>query len=169
MKFFIEKVSIHSSLKGYDGEKAGQNIAIKLEGRAFDFYMRLQCDDKKDPGKVKFEFLKEFEKGKQNREEAIFQLANRKRQPEESVQTFAPKIIEIVRLAYPPFDENAIKTIAKDYFVKGLHKKMQIPLKTFPSFAEAEINELVIETTRLQLAGIETFSSNSCSEISRSY
>ena len=36
---FLEKVSLHSSLKGYDGEKAAQNLASKLEGLAFDVYM----------------------------------------------------------------------------------------------------------------------------------
>ncbi len=155
VKVFIEKVSIHSSLKGYDGEKAAQNLASKLEGPAFDVYMRLSCEDKKKPEKIKSELLKEFEKGKQDREEAIFELTNRKRKPEESAQTFAYKIIELVRLAYPSFDENSTKTIAKDYFIKGLHEKMQIALKSLPSFADAEINDLATETTRLQLAGIE--------------
>ena len=37
---------------------------------------------------------------------------------------------------------------------------MQIALTTLPSFAEADINTLAMETTRLQVAGIETFSSN---------
>ena len=44
---FLEKVSLHSSLKAYDGEKAAQNLASKLEGRAFDVYMRLSSADRK--------------------------------------------------------------------------------------------------------------------------
>ena len=47
VKAFLEKVSIHSSLKGYEGEKAAQNLASKLEGRAFDVYMRLSAADRK--------------------------------------------------------------------------------------------------------------------------
>ena len=73
---FVE-VSIHSSLKGYDGENAAQNLASRLEGRAFDVYMRLSSDDRKNPDKIKSELFKESEKGKQDREEAIFQLGNR--------------------------------------------------------------------------------------------
>ena len=37
---FLEKVSLHSLFKEYDGEKAAQNLASKLEGGAFDVYMR---------------------------------------------------------------------------------------------------------------------------------
>ena len=65
---FVEKVSLHSSLKGYDGEKAAQNLASKLEGRAFNVYMRLPNADKKDASKIKSELLKEFESGNVDRE-----------------------------------------------------------------------------------------------------
>ena len=71
VKVFIENDSIHSSLKGYGGEKATQNIAGRLEGRAFDVYMRLGASEKKDPSKIKDELLKEFERGNQDREVAI--------------------------------------------------------------------------------------------------
>ena len=36
---FIEKVGIHSALKGYEEEKAAQNLASHLEGQALDIYM----------------------------------------------------------------------------------------------------------------------------------
>ena len=160
VRVFVENLSIQSSLKGYDGEKAAQNLASKLEGRAFDIYLRLSSDDRKNPDKIKSELFKEFEEGKQDREEAIFQLGNRTRHPDESVQTFAHKITELVRLAHPSFDETTTNTIAIDYYVRGLHQKMQIALKALPSFAEADINTLAMEATPLQVAGIETFSSN---------
>ena len=119
--------------------------------------MRLSSEDRKNPEKIKSELFKEFETGNEDREEAIVVLTNRKRHPDESPQTFAHKVTELVHLAYPSFDETTTKTVAKDYFVRGLHPKMQIALKTLPSFAEADIYNLAKETTRLQVVGIETF------------
>ena len=161
---FVEKVSLHSSLKGYDGEKAAQNLASKLEGRAFDVYMRLSTADKKDANKIKSELLKEFESGNLDREAAIVELNNRRRKSDESAQTFAYKIIELVKLAYPSFDDSTRKTIAKDYFMKGVHPKMQISLKSLPSFTDADIDKLATETMRLQIAGIDSFASNKAQE-----
>ena len=79
VKVFIEKDELQSSLKGYEGEKAAQNLASKLEGRAFDVYMRLSPTERNDINKIKSELLKEFEKGNQNREIAIFELNKRKK------------------------------------------------------------------------------------------
>ncbi len=120
VKVFIEKLSIHSSLKGYENEKAAQNLASRLEGRAFDVYMRLSDADKKEFSKIKAEVLKEFERGNQDREVAIHELSTRSRKQDESAQTFAYKIQELVKLAYPEFDENTRSTISKDYYIKGL-------------------------------------------------
>ena len=149
VRVFLEKVSLHSALKGYDGEKTAQDLASKLEGRAFDVYMRLADTDKKDASKIKTELLKEFQVGSQDREVAIHELTTRRRKPEESPQTFAFKIMELVRLAYTSFDP-----------------KMQIALKSLPKFSELLINEVAKETVRLQLAGIESYSApqvaNSC-------
>ena len=47
VKVFLEKVSLHSSLKSHTWEKAAENIASKLEGKAFDEYMRLNAEDEK--------------------------------------------------------------------------------------------------------------------------
>ena len=160
VKVFLEKITLHSSLKGYQDQKAAQNLASRLEGRAFDVYMRLSEEDKKDVEKIKGELLKEFEKGNQDRETAIHELNNRKRKPDESAQTFAFKIMELVKLAYPTFNEDTRKTIAKDYFVRGVHSKMQISLKAMPDFDKADINKLAVETTRLQLAGIESLAAD---------
>ncbi len=103
---------------------------------------------------------KEFERGRQDRDTAIFELNNHKRKPDESYQTFAFKIIELIKLAYPTFDDNTRKTIAKDYFIKGLHSKMQIALKALPHFEKANIDILTTEANRLQLAGIQWFTSD---------
>ena len=119
--------------------KSAQNLASKLDGIMFDVYMRLPITDKKNFDKVKSELLKEFEKGNQNREMAMFELNSRKRKPDKSVQTFAYKILELVKLVYPAFNDEALKVIAKDYFLKGLHQKMQIALTSLQDFEKTSM------------------------------
>ena len=160
VRAFLEKIRIHSTLKGYEGEKAAYNLASRLEGRAFDVYLRLSDADKKDPGKINSELLKEFESGYQDRELAIHELNSRKRRHDKSAKTYAYKIKELVLLAYPSFEGDVRNTIAKDYFVMGLHPRMQTSLKSLSDFASADINKLSEETTRLEIAGIESFHPN---------
>ena len=106
-------------LKGYTGEKSARALASKLEVPAFNVSMRLADDDRKDPAKVKKELLKEFECGKINREEALNELSKRKRQQGESAQNYAYKLMELVKLAYPTFQNKTQESIAKDHFVSG--------------------------------------------------
>ena len=112
-----------------------QYAAGKLVPPAFDVYLRLSDDDKKDFGKLKEELSKEFERGQLNRDEAIHLLSSRRRKPEESPQTFAYKLMELVRLSYPTFAVASQKTIAKDYFIRGVHPEMQTALKSSTTFA----------------------------------
>ena len=156
VKEFIVKVELHSSLKGYTGEKCAQDLASRLDGPAFDVYMRLSTEDRKKADKIKEELLEEFEKGQLNREEAIFELSNRPRKQGESPHTYAYKLIELVKLAYPTFNDETRATLAKDYFVRGLHPQMQIALKSMEKFATNDIQALAEETTRLQLAGVNS-------------
>ena len=156
VKEFIVKVELHSSLKGYTGEKCAQDLASRLDGPAFDVYMRLSTEDRKKADKIKEELLKEFEKGQLNREEAIFELSNRPRKQGESPHTYAYKLIELVKLAYPTFNDETRATLAKEYFVRGLHPQMQIALKSMEKFATNDIQALAEETTRLQLAGVKS-------------
>ena len=114
-------------------------------------------EDQKDDTKIEAELLKEFKRGKQDREEAIAELQNRKRHPDESTQTFAYNLMELVKLAYPSFTEEVRKTLAKDYFVKGVHPKMQGALKSLERFKDLTVNELATECVRLQLAGIQSY------------
>ena len=158
-KVFVEKVQLHSALKGYTGENAAQNLASRLEGRAFDVYLRLSNEDKKSFDRIKQELLKKFEQGHMNREEAISKLASRSQNEDESPQTFAYHIQELVKLAYPSFDEDVLKTIAKDYYIKGMHPRMQVALKSLSKFNSLDIKALANETTRLTTAGIESFMS----------
>ena len=161
IKTFLTKVEIVASIKEYADEKKAQFLASKLVGPAFDVYMRLSDDDKKQFPRIKAELLNEFEKGQLNREEAIHLLADRRRQPDESPQTYAYKLIELVKLAYPDFQETVRKTIAKDYFVRGVHPEMQIALKSSATFATSDVNALATETVRLELAGVKSFKKKS--------
>ena len=156
VKEFVVKVELHSSLKGYSGEKCAQDLASRLDGPAFDVYMRLSTEDRKSVEKIKEELLKEFEKGQLDREEAIFELSNRPRKQGESPHTYAYKLMELVKLAYPAFNEETRATLAKDYFVRGLHPQMQTALKSMEKFASKDIQALAVETTRLQLAGVQS-------------
>ena len=53
---------------------------------------------------------------------------------------------------------------AKDYFIRDVHPNMQVALKSAPDFATASIDELAIETSRLQIAGIKSFASTAPTE-----
>ena len=56
--------------------------------------------------------------------------------------------MELVKLAYPEFIEAVRKTIAKDYFMRGVHPEMQIALKSGADFATRGISALADETVR---------------------
>ena len=104
--------------------------------------------------------MKEFELGNQDREIAVHELSSRARHHYESPQTFAFKIQELTKLAYPTFDDESRQTVAKDYFVKELHQKMEIALKSLTNLSTASLDDLAKETTRLQITGIESFASS---------
>ena len=102
--------------------------------------------------------MKEFERGQLNRDEAIHLLSSRRRKPEESPQTFAYKLMELVKLSYPTFAVASQKTIAKDYFIRGVHPEMQTALKSSTTFTTSDTNAIADETVRLELAGIKSYS-----------
>ena len=151
-------------------KKKAQFAASKLDGPAFDVFTRLSDEDKNDYDKLKGELLKEFEKGQLNREEAIQELDERKRLPGESPLTYAHKVKELVKLAYPSFPDATRLSIAKDYFVRGLYTDMQLALKTTATFSTNSIDQLADEVSRLELAGVKSHQVpraviNSCNEI----
>ena len=156
---FLTKVELESSLKDYADEKKANFLGSRLIGPAFDVYMRLSAEKKKDFDEIKEELKKEFERGQLNREEALSVLQSRTQGPKESPQTFEYKLVELVKLAYPDFSDGVRKTIAKDYFEKGVHPEMQIALKSRATFADDDISVLATETVRLALAGVKSYSS----------
>ena len=119
-------------------------------------YLRLDQDDRKNVNKLKDELLKEFERGRLNREEAVCTLWKQFREQGDSAHTYAYKIKELVNLAYPDLENAAQATLAKDQFVRGLHADMQIALKCMENFKDCDITALADHTVRLELAGIKS-------------
>ena len=97
VKTFLTKVELETSLKDYVDEKKANFLASRLVGPAFDVYMRLSDEHKKDFEQIKAELKKEFERGKLNREEALHVLQTRVQGSKESPQTFAHKLLELVQ------------------------------------------------------------------------
>ncbi len=64
-------------MKGNSEEKCAQSLASRLQGPKFDIYLRLNEEDRKKESKIKKELIKEFEREKLHREEALFTLSNR--------------------------------------------------------------------------------------------
>ena len=161
VKVFLTRAGLIAAVKELDGERKAQFLASKLLPPALDVYMRMSADDQKDFSKIEEALLKEFHKGQLNREEAIHLLSERTQKTDETPQTFAYKVLELVKLSYPDFTEVVRLTIAKDYYLKGVHPDMQVALKSWSEFADKDIHELAIETVRLELAGVKSFSKSS--------
>ena len=105
---FVVRIDLEASLKNYQDEKKAQYLASKLIGPAMEVYLRLSAEDKKEFDKIKDELYTEFLKGQLDREEAVTVLGSRTRVPGEAAHTFAHKVIELVKLAYPTFG-NAVR------------------------------------------------------------
>ena len=153
---FVEKIDLVSGLKGHADEQKARFIASKLGASAFDVYRRLSIEDKKNPETIKTELLKEFCREERNREEALQALMCSKRQPGESTKRFAYRILRLVGLAYSSLDANTKQMSAKDFYVKGLSRDLQVALKSTANFANQTLNALSDESTRLEIAGVKS-------------
>ena len=156
VKAFLTKIELATSIKGYTDDKLAAAIACRLDGAALDLYMRLPDEDKKIPTLLREELLKQF-RGNRDREKGLAHLSTRCRKNSEPLQTYAFNIEEVVKLAYPDFDNNPRRTIVKDDFVKGLHKDMQLALTSISTFTSTHLKTLVDEACRLELAGINSY------------
>ena len=153
VKKSVVRVELEASLKNHVDEKKAQFLASKLIGPAMEVYLRLPDEDKKNFDKIKEELYKEFLKGQLDREEAITVLGSKVREPNESALTFAYKVIDLVKLSYPDFTDEVRKSIAKDYFSRGLQKDMQVALKSAASYKDMDVKACADEVVRLELAG----------------
>ena len=147
VKKFITKCDLHCNIKGYDGEKKAAFIAGRLEEPAFDVYMALSEEDKKDPEKIKTALLGSFDNAKQNREVALEELRHRRRLGEEKPEVFAHKLLELCKYA-----DDARKSLAKDHYVKGLGVELQKELRKTMDFEDKSLDDLVKLTTYFEIA-----------------
>ena len=153
---FVVRIELEASLKNHQDEKKAQFLACKLLGPAMETYLRLSAEDRKDFDKIKDELYKKFRKGQLDREEAINVLGSRSRVSGESAHTFAHKVTELVKLAYPDFVDAVRLSIAKDYFSRGLQKEMQTALKSAAGYKDMDVRACADEVVRLELAGVSS-------------
>ena len=73
---FIVKVELYNKLKKYVGEDAAVSLASRLQEPAFNVYLRMSEEDRKDVEKVKAELKKQYEVGNRDREEALQLLSS---------------------------------------------------------------------------------------------
>ena len=83
-------------LKKLEDEGAALLLASTLEENAFDVYLWLSTDDRKDIARIKLELRKQYESGNRNREDTLYLL---------------------VRLAYLDFADAHRNIHEKDVFV----------------------------------------------------
>ena len=153
---FIVKVELYNKLKKYAGEDAATSLASRLQEPAFNVYMRMSEDDRKDVEKIKTELKKQYERGNRDREEALQLLASVQYKQDDTAKDFAFRIGELVKLAYPTFDNASQQLHVKDAFVRGLHPDMQMKVKTLENFANLDMNSLLDHTVRLEVAGVKS-------------
>ena len=153
---FLTKVDLYNQLKNYAGETAAVSLASRLEEPAFNVYMRMSEEDLKDIDKIKTELRKQYQVGNRDREEALSLLAAAQRTEEETAKDFAFRITELVKLAYPSFNAASKEVHEKDAFVKGCHPEMQMKLKTLADFDTLDMNGILDNTVRLEVAGVKS-------------
>ena len=153
---FIVKVELYNKLKKYTGEDAAVSLASRLQEPAFNVYLRMSEDDRKDIEKIKTELKKQYEVGNCDREEALQLLSAAQRKQDETAKDFAYRIEQLVKLAYPTFTDANKLVHQKDAFVRGVHPDMQMKLKTLENFADLDMKGILDHTVRLEVAGVKS-------------
>ena len=155
---FIVKVELYNKLKKYQGEDAAVSLASRLQEPAFNVYLRMSEEDRKDVEKIKAELKKQYEVGNSDREEALKLLTAAQRKHDETAKDFSYRIGELVKLAYPTFSAESKLVHEKDTFVRGLHPEMQMKIKTLENFATLDMKGILEHTVRLEVAGVKSVS-----------
>ena len=126
---FIVKTDLYIKLKKLEDEDAAMLLASRLEEPAFNVYLRMSDDDKKNIETIKTELRKQCETGNRDWEEALSLLHSCHRNENESAEDYAYRIKRLVRLDYPTFADANQQVHEKDVFLHGLHPEMQVKLK----------------------------------------
>ena len=119
-------------------------------------YLSLSDDNKKDAEEIKKALRAEFEPARRDREVALQKLANRMMLKGESPYTYAYSLMELTKLAYATLPADSRDVIARDHFMKGQSRDMQVALKSLPQFSTKPVTELAKEVVRFQTAGVST-------------
>ena len=152
---FLDRITVWTALKGFEGEKKALALASRLEGAAFENYRRLDSEEKQDFDVIVVSLKREFLSGAIDRRLAVEELRGRKwKQFEEPLAAFAHDIDRLVRLAYPGFDSGSAITLARDAFLDGLPREFQILLRRDKTTNAKVVKELAEEVNQLRLAGI---------------
>ena len=93
---FIVKMEMHIKLKKLEDEDATLLLASRLEDNAFDVYLQLSTNNRKDIARIKLELCKQYESGNRNREDTLYLLASYQRNEVETAPDFAYRISELV-------------------------------------------------------------------------
>ena len=67
-----------------------------------------------------------------------------------------------MKLAYPTFSEDNKLVNEKDAFVHGLHPDMQMKLKTLENFATLDVEGILTNAVRLEVAGVKPYTKVKC-------
>ena len=111
-------------------------------------------DDQKNPDKVAEQLRKEFIKGETDREVAMTQLSERRMNDGESPAQFAHEVRRLAKLAYPGFNAEALMTVTRDSFVRGLLEELRLEIKKDRRHSTEDVSSLTDEVKGLQLAGV---------------
>lgn len=84
--------------------------------------------------------------------EVMQTLEERKWLPYESLETFAKDITELVQYVYQKLSKQLRQDLVKDYFIKGLDKRLQVALVTNNAMHSIDMRGLIKETKRLEFA-----------------
>ncbi len=96
---FLDRVSVWTSLKGYEEKKKALVFTSRLEGPAFENYRRLTDEEKTNYSIIEASLEREFMSGGADRMQAVRQLRQRKwTKGEEPIEAFAHEIARLVDL-----------------------------------------------------------------------
>ena len=125
-----------------------------MDGPALNVYLRLSEDEKKNAEEIKTALRTEFVPAHRDRVVALEKLSNRKLLKDESPYTYAYALMELTKLAYSTLPANSQDVIARDHFMRGQSRDVQVTLKSLPEFGTKAAMELAKEVVRFQTAGI---------------
>ena len=155
---WLMKMKFYCSTKKFEGKQEAHAIASKLDGAAFLCIARLSDADQNDPKKVKEALKKEFDKVAVDHETAVSELAQLKRQDDETPAQLAWRVEKITRKAYPGLSEVEENTAAKTYkqmlqdkFLAVIDDDMSKRLKNDGKYRDMNITTLAEELERLEL------------------